>query len=233
MHRRALHHFVSKKALDIDGLGPETIDLLLDKGLVTSPADIFSLKEGDLAGLPGFKDKSIHNLLSAIDKARNVQFARLLFGLSIDQVGEETARALAHHFGSLDALRSATAEELTAVEGVGPVVATSVHEWFRDTRHREMLDTLLPHLTIEKPQATPRGAGPLAGKTVVVTGTLVTLSRDDAHERIRQAGGKTASSVSKATDYVVVGDNPGSKAAKAEQLGIPVLDEQAFKKLIG
>ena len=220
---RRFEHFVSKKALNIDGLGPNIVELLLEQGLVSTYADLFELESGDLDGLEGFKEKSITNLLEAINTSRTVSLARLLFGLSITHVGEETARDLARHFGTLEAVRSSTREELEAVEGVGTVVAESLTEWFADKENIHMLDALLPHLTVLEESKTQ--GGPLDGKTVVVTGTLPTLSRDDAEEIVRGAGGKTASSVSKKTAFVVVGENPGSKADRARELGVEVIDE--------
>lgn len=229
--RRGFHHFVSKKALDIDGLGPNIVDLLLDKNLVATYDDLFTLTEGDLSGLEGFKEKSIRNLLMAIRTARTTTLPRLLFGLGIDQVGEETAHDLARHFGTLDRIQTATQEKLEAVEGVGPVVAGSVYTWFRDPSNRALVERLMHHVKLEKIEVhTERG--PLHGKSVVVTGTLSTLSRDEAKARIRAAGGTPASSVSKETDFVVVGENPGGKAAKARELGIRLLEEQEFIQLL-
>ncbi len=227
---RSFHHFVSKKALDVDGLGPQIMDLLLEKGLVTTYADLFELSEGDLNGLPGFKKKAIHNLLAGIQTARHTTFARLLFALSIDQVGEETARALARHFGTIERLRHATREELCAVEGVGEVVADSLLEWFCNRAHGEALESLLPHLTLEA-EVVPQG-GALRGKTVVVTGTLPSLSRDEAHELIRAAGGSPTASVSSRTSFVVAGENPGSKVEKARSLGVEVVDEVELRRRV-
>jgi len=226
---RKFEHFVSKKALDIDGLGPQIVELLMEEGLLSSYVDLFTLEDGDLDGLPGFKEKAIENLLEGIKEAQTVPLARLLFGLSIDQVGEETARDLVRHFGTLEAIRFASKEELEEVEGVGAVVAESVFEWFRNEDNANELDMLLRHLTIETPNA-PAAGGVLDGQSVVVTGTLGSISRDEAEEMIREAGGKATSSVSKKTSFVVVGESPGSKAAKAEELGVPVLDEAAFLK---
>jgi len=228
MVSRRFHHFVSKKALDIDGLGPQIMDLLLEQGLVTTYADIFELEAGDLNGLPGFKEKAITNLLDAIRAARHTTLARLLFGLSIDQVGEETARDIATQFGSIERIRTATTPELEAIDGVGHVVAASVQAWFRDPVHGEMLDALIPHLTIEVGGEAHAAGGPLSGKTVVVTGSLESMSRDEAHERIRAVGGHPASSVSKSTAFVVAGDKPGSKVEKARSHGVPVIDEKEF-----
>jgi DNA ligase (NAD+) len=228
---RKFHHFISKKALNVDGLGPQVMDLLLEQGLVTTYADLFTLEGGDLTGLPGFKEKAIQNVLKAIQTARHTTLPRLLFGLSIDQVGEETARDLATHFGTLARIRAASLEELEAVEGVGEVVAHSIRRWFDNKEQTQILEELLTHLTLEKQPAT-RAVGPLTGKTVVVTGTLPTLSRNEAHDRVRQAGGKVASSVSARTSFVVAGEKPGSKVQKAQQLGVEVIEEKQFLQRI-
>jgi DNA ligase (NAD+) len=223
---RKFHHFVSKKTLDIDGLGPKIVDLLLEQGLVQSYADIFTLQAGDVLELPGFKEKSVTNLLQSIHAAAHTTLARLLFALSIEQVGEETARDIANHFGTIAAVQAASQEALSAIPGVGPVVATSVYAWFRNPLHRTELDALLSHLTLEKVHVPV--TGPLAGMSVVVTGTLTSLSRDVAEERIRQAGGKAVGSVSKTTSMVVAGEHPGSKVEKARALGVPVINEEEF-----
>ena len=226
---RKFHHFVSKKALNIDGLGPQVVNLLLEQGMVTSYADIFTLQRGDFEGLPGFKEKAIDNLLGAIKKATHVPLSKLLFGLSIDQVGEETARYLSQHFGSLDTIMNASKEDLEIIEGVGPIVAESVHTWFADSKNTKALEALLQHIEIEIVSAEAT-QGVLWGRVVVITGTLPTLSRERAEEMVRQAGGKATSSVSNSTAFVVVGEQAGSKADKARQLGIEMIDEQEFLK---
>ncbi len=229
-HRRRLYHFVSKQALNIDGLGPKIIDLLLEHQLISTYEDIFTLTEGDLVDLPGFKEKSIQNLLAAIDAAREVPLHRLLVGLSIDHVGEETARILAEHFVTLDRIREATPEALAGVPGIGDVVAASVASWFADKSHRKMLASLSHELTIVTPQNRIDSA--LRGDTFVFTGTLKNFSREEAAERVRALGASVASSVSKKTRYVVAGSDPGSKVAKARALGVEVLDEAAFEALL-
>lgn len=226
--RRMFHHFVSKKALNIDGLGPRIVDQLIEAGLVAEYADIFSLSDGDLAALPGFQIKAAENAISAINAAKTTTLARLLFALSIDQVGEETARDIAAYFADIEAIQTATVEKLEAIEGVGPVVAEAVVNWFRDAQHRAALERLLPHLTVTNAQATAKGV--LSGKTVVVTGSLLSLSRDEAAALIRDAGGKTTSSVSGNTSFVVAGSDPGTKADKARKLGVELIDEAEFLK---
>ncbi len=228
---RRLQHFVSKKTLNIEGLGPQIINLLLEKGLITTYADLFTLKKGDLEGLPGFKEKSIDNLLNAIHDAGNVKFSKLLFALSIDQVGEETARDIAIHFKTLENLRKAKKEELEEIEGVGFVVAQSVYDWFRNEDNKKILKELLKHIKIEADEDFTAN-GTLSGKTVVVTGVLPTLSRNNAHEIIRQNGGKVANSVSQNTSFVVAGEKAGSKLQKAKKMGIEIIDEKEFLKRI-
>lgn len=234
-HVRRLHHFVSKKALDIDGLGPNIVDLLVEQGLVTTADDLFTLKPGDLKGLEGFKEKSITNLLAAIERARTVELPRLLFALSIDGVGEETAHDLAEHFGSLDGISQANVQALEAVENIGGVTAHSIHNWFREEKNQELITQLRRHITIKTVSIAERhvASGSLSNKTVVVTGTLPTLSRDDAKELIRRHGGSPSSSVSKKTDLLLAGENPGSKYDKAKELGVRIIDEKEFLDMVG
>ena len=230
--RRKFHHFVSKKALNIDGLGPNIVDVLLEQGLINSLDDFFTLKPGDLEGLPGFAEKSIENLLAAIEASRRTTLARFLFGISIPQVGEETARDIAAHFGTIERLKSASLEELEQIEGVGEIVANSVYTWFKNKDNQVLLKKLQIHLTIEKTKISKRLSGKLSGKTFVLTGTLTSFSRDDAGEQIRSRGGKVSSSVSKNTDYVVAGADPGSKYTQAKKLGVSILSEESFSKLL-
>lgn len=231
LHRHRLAHFVSKQALDIDGVGPKLIDLFLEHGLISTYADLFTLEFGDVRDLPGFKEKAAQNVIDAITAARTVELHRLLIGLSIENVGEETARLIAERFGSLAAIRAASQEEIASIHGVGETVATSLTEWFANPANQQALDDLLPHLTIVQPERSERSSE-LTGKTFVLTGTLESLTRDEAKALIRRHGGKVASSVSNKTDYVVVGSDPGSKAATAESLGVTTLDEAAFRSLV-
>ncbi len=223
---RCFEHFVSKKTMNIDGLGSQIVALLLEQGLVITYADIFTLTKEELLTLQGFKDKSATNLLEAINQSKTVDLYRLLFALSIDQVGEETARDLAEHFGTLHALRSATKEELEMIEGVGPVVAESVSTWFQDEENIHSLESLLQHITIR--DVSKKTTGALSGKIVVITGTLTSLSRDEAKELVRSCGGSVAESVSKKTSFVVVGSDAGSKAEKAKVLGVELINETEF-----
>lgn len=229
--KRKLYYFVSKKAFDIDGLGPKVIDVLLEEGLISTYDDIFTLEKGDLLALPRFAEKSVDNLLEAIEKAKRVTLQRLIIGLSIPHVGEETAYDIAEKFGTLEAISQASKEELEALSGVGEVVAQSIYDWFRDKEHQKILKKLLNHIDIIS-EGAATSSGALQGKIFVLTGTLSELSRDDAKQRIREQGGEVSSSVSQKTDYVVAGDNPGSKFEKAQELGVRVLSEEEFLKLI-
>ncbi len=233
--KRRLYHFAGKSAFDIDGLGPKIIDVLLANNLISSYPDIFTLKKGDLLSLPRFAEKSVDNLLESVEKARYVILPRLIVSLSIPQVGEETAYDLAAHFGSIEKLRKAAFEELEAINGVGPIVAKSISEWFKIRTNNSMLDKLLKEVTIVKDRATQvlqSGGGKLAGKTFVLTGSLSTMSRDEAKEKIRALGGDVSGSVSKKTSYVVAGAEAGSKEDKARELGVTIISEDEFLKML-
>jgi len=227
--KRKFYHFVSKKAFDIDGLGPKVIDQLLEEKLISSYDDIFTLKKGDLIDLPRFAEKSIDNLLEAINNSKKITLLRLIIGLSIPQVGEETAHDLAEKFESLEAIQKAGQEELESIEGVGGVVAESIHNWFRQEDNQALVKRLLKHLEIVKEKGVQEK---LSNKTFVLTGTLSTLSRDEAKDRIRKLGGEISSSVSTKTDYVIAGENAGSKLEKAQELGVKILSEREFLNLI-
>ena len=231
--KRKLYHFVSKKALDIDGLGPKVIDLLLAHNVISSYPDIFSLKKGDLDNLPRFAEKSIDNLLTSIDKAKKVTMSRFIVALSISQVGEETAIDLEKHFKTFDKFRSAPFEELEGMNGVGPVIAGEITRWFAEKANQKMLEKLLEEIQIETTRSETSGSSIFAGKIFVLTGTLGTMSRDEAKEKVRSLGGDVSGSVSSATSFVLVGENPGSKLEKANQLGIKILTEDEFVKMLG
>ncbi len=230
--RRRFYNFVGKHALDIEGFGPRTIDQLLEKGLVQHYDEIFTLTEGDLLTLEGFADISAKKLIESIQRSRKVDLARLLVGLSIPQVGEETAIVLAEHFRTIEKLASATEAELTGISGVGPKVAEEIVEWFSLKRHQELIENLKRVLTIIAPARTLKAALPLSGKTFVLTGTLGSLTRDEAKARLRALGADVSGSVSKKTDYVVAGDEAGSKLDKAQELGVAVLTEAEFLRMI-
>lgn len=223
---RKIAHFAGKHALDIPGLGGKTVELLMEHELVSDFDDLFTLTRDELLELPGFKEKSADNLLRALEQRRHVSLDRLLVGLSILHVGEEMARLLARATGGLDELKHASLETLIAIPQVGEVVARSVYDWFRTPAHKELLKRLETYLTVTTSEAV--SGGPLQGRKVVVTGTLPTLSRSEAEERIRTAGGSVQSSVSSKTSFVVAGTEAGSKLSEAERLGIPVIDEEEF-----
>ncbi|MEX0935036.1 MAG: NAD-dependent DNA ligase LigA [Candidatus Paceibacterota bacterium] len=231
--KRKFEYFVSRKAFDIDGLGEQIIEQLLDAGLIHTFADIFRLKKGDLEVLERFGEKSAENLIDAINDARDVTLDRFLASLSVPHVGEETALLLARTFGSLDAVQHASIEDLEDVEGVGDIVARSVYSWFQDSENKDLVDRLVEEVYIENLSADVEKKEGIAGKTFVLTGSLDTYSRDEAKEKIRNSGGDVSSSVSAKTDFVVVGTDPGSKAQKAEMLGIQTLSEKEFLELLG
>ena len=229
--KRKFYHFVSKKAFDIVDCGPKVIDVLLDQNLISEYADIFTLKRGDLLELPRFAEKSVDNLLESIKKSSRVKLSRFLVGLSIPQVGEETAIDLAENFGTLLKLRTASFESLETLNGVGPIVARSVVDFFASKDNKKMVDNLLNEVTIEK-ITEKKGVGKLSGKTFVLTGTLEKMSRDEAKVKIRALGGDISESVSKETSYLIAGENTGSKYKKAEEFGVKILSEKEFLALI-
>ena len=233
--KQALLHFAGRRALDIEGLGEKLVDQLVDGGLVRSPADLFGLDLGTLAALERMAEKSAATVLAAIEKAKSTTLPRFIYALGIRHVGETTARDLAGHFGSLDALIGADEARLLEVADVGPVVAASVAHFFAERHNREVIGELRA-AGVHWPErmgaaAAPRG--PLAGATVVLTGTLPTMSREQATERIVAAGGKVAGSVSKKTSFVVAGADAGAKLGTARSLGVRVIDESELLQLLG
>ncbi len=231
--KERLRHLVMKDALNIDGMGEKIVEQLVDEGLIKHSADIFKLTRERVLELEGFKEKSCDNLLEAIEKARKTELYRVIFGLGIRHVGEATAKLLANHFGSLPHLMKAGTEDLLAVSEVGPEVASSLREFFEDAQHHKEAEDLLAVLTIKAPaRASKEGGLKFSGKTFVLTGTLPTLSRSDATRFIEENGGKISSSVSKKTDYVVAGEEAGSKLDKANALGVAVIDEAQLLRLI-
>lgn len=244
-HRRKLAHFVSKKCFDIDGLGPKQIDAFLEHSLISSCDDIFTLKKGDMLPLPRFAEKSVNNILEAIERARKVSFARFIFALSIDHVGEETAEDVAKHFGKFkdfymkvggkdsDGAQAALAD----IYGIGEVVAESIVKWFSNVDNQALVKRLLSQVTVldEKLDTSNTDilkSSNIYGKTFVLTGTLTTMSRDEAKAKIKALGGDVTGSVSKNTDYVLAGEEAGSKLDKAVELGAKVLSEEEFLKMI-
>lgn len=232
--KEAILHFASRRALDIEGLGEKLVDQLVDRALVKSPADLFKLDVSTLAGLDRMAEKSAQNLVAAIEAAKTTTLARFIYALGIRNVGEATAKDLARHFGNLEALMSADAEALCAVPEVGSIVAQSIIDFFAEPHNREVVAALLA-AGVHWPQTggTRGTQGLLAGKTLVLTGTLPTLTRDAARSLIEAAGGKVAGSVSKKTDYVIAGAEAGSKLEKARALGVTVLDEAGLLELLG
>lgn len=226
-----LAHFAGRNAMDIDTFSEKTAELLYDKLGVRDCADLYRLTADDLLPLEGFQQKRADNLIAALDKSRHCALDAFLFALGIPNVGRKTARDLAQHFGSLERLKSATVEELTAIPDVGDIVATSVVEFFSFPENLEMIRRLLD-AGVTPQHESDALSDALAGKTVVVTGTLPTLSRDEAEALIARHGGRAAGSVSKKTSFVLAGEKAGSKLTKAESLGIPVIDEAAFLKML-
>jgi DNA ligase (NAD+) len=228
-------HFVSKGAMDIDGLGEKLAMRFLQEGLIEDVADIYELREERLVDLEGFKEKSAQNLVASIEASRERPFKRVLYALGLPGVGYVTAEALADHFGSIDELMGAQPEQIEEVEGVGPIMAEQIAESLADDPTRALIEKLrAKELRLEAAESERRATeGPLQGKTVVLTGTLPELTREEAAALVKSAGGKVTNSVSKKTDYVVAGENPGSKLEKAEKFGTEILDEAGLRALLG
>ncbi|NLY26208.1 MAG: NAD-dependent DNA ligase LigA [Alcaligenaceae bacterium] len=231
--KQSITHAVGRKALDIDGLGEKLVEQLVDSGRVKSLADLFTLTRYELALYDRMGEKSAGNLVAALDKARSPSLGRLIFALGIRHVGETTARDIARHFGSIDAIMQAGPDDLLKVPDVGPVVAGSVQRFFAEPHNREVVQALGRAGVVAKPEEAASGALPLAGKTLVLTGTLPAWTRDEATRYVLEAGGKVSGSVSRKTAYLVAGDEAGSKLAKARELGVPVIDEQGLRELLG
>ncbi|WP_332674919.1 NAD-dependent DNA ligase LigA [Aromatoleum sp.] len=231
--KQALLHFAGRRAMDIEGLGDKLVDQLVEGGIVRTPADVYKLGLVKLANLPRMADKSAANLLAAIEKSRHTTLARFIFALGIRNVGEATAKDLARYFGSLDTLMDADVERLQQVPDVGPIVAQSIAGFFAEAHNREVIEQLrAAGVTWEEGAPAVPASGAASGKTFVLTGTLPTLGRDDAKELIESHGGKVSGSVSKKTDYVVAGADAGSKLAKAEALGLAILDEDGLRRVL-
>jgi len=234
--KEKLRHFASRRAMDIEGLGARMVEQLVDKGVegqaVRTPADIYALTVEQLSGLERMGEKSAQNLADSIDKSKNTTLPRFLFALGIPEVGEVTAANLANHFRDLDVLAKAEIDELETVPDVGPVVAQHVHEFFRQPDNGKVIQALRNHGVAWPVEDQAPGSLALEGKTFVLTGSLEDMTRDEARERIRQAGGKVTGSVSAKTDYLVVGRDPGSKLKKAERLGVAILDEKRLLEVL-
>ncbi|HTY43242.1 MAG TPA: NAD-dependent DNA ligase LigA [Thermoanaerobaculia bacterium] len=231
--REALTHFCGRRAMNIEGLGEKLADQLVTAGLLSDVASIYALKAEDLASLERWGEKSAANLVAEIERSKGNDASRLLYGLGVRHVGEKAAKTLVERFGSIDAIAAATEEELQAVEDVGPNTAAAVHAWFAHPRHRELLERLRGHgVRFDGERRAPRDTGALAGRTVVLTGVLPGISREEAGERLAAAGAKIASAVSKKTDYLVVGESPGSKLEKAKALGVRVVGWEQMQTIL-
>lgn len=232
--KQALAHAVSRRALDIEGLGEKLVNQLIDRGRVHSLADLFTLTVEELAAFERMGERSAQKLIQAIDKARHPPLGRLLFALGIRHVGESTARDLARHFGSIDALMQADEHALMGVADVGPVVAASVAHFLAEPHNREVIRALLEEHGVQPvAEAGPIRETPIAGRSFVLTGTLPNWTRDEAAQRIVAAGGKVSGSVSRKTGYVVAGDDAGTKLARAQELGVTIIDEAGLRELLG
>ncbi len=230
LRRQKMYYFVSKNALNMDGVGPRIIDTLLEHMLITDVVDLFTLTSEDLYSLPGFKQKAADNVVAAIAAARTVPLARLLIGLGIEHVGEETARLLAKHLRTVVAVQTAKEEGLLAIDGIGEIVAAAILSWQKNPHEQDLLRRLLQYINITNDEAV--SSTKLEGKSFVFTGSLITLSRDEASELVRAHGGMVSSAVSKKTAYVVAGTDPGSKLNDAKKHEVTVLSEEEFKALV-
>jgi len=229
---QAIKHFAARRAMDIDGLGGKTAELLVDRGLVKDLADIYYLKEEELLELPGFAQKSVQNLLDAIEQSKNPTLARFIYALGIPNVGEYMAQVLARHFGTWERLSQASLTELLDIKGIGPETARSVVSFFHEARNRQTVEKMFNAGLKVKEEVQPKES-PLAGKVVVFTGALSSMTRDEAKALVEELGGTVSNSVSRKTDLVIAGENPGSKYQRAQQLGIKTISEEEFLKLVG
>lgn len=231
IRKKALHHFVSKKAFDVNGLGPKIINQLMDEGLISNPADVFELEEGDLLPLERFAEKSAENLVKAIENSKEVPLHKFIFALGIRHVGEEGAVNLANHFNSLENLKKAEIDDLLKVKDTGEVMAKSIYNWFHNKRNLKLLEKLKKAgIKIINPKKLQ--AKKLQAKIFVLTGELEGLSREEAKDKIRELGGDVSSSVSKNTDFVVIGKEPGSKYKRAKKLGVKIINEREFLRIL-
>jgi DNA ligase (NAD+) len=230
--KERVRHFASRRAMDIEGLGVRLVDQLVERGLVRSVADLYRLNHDDLSGLERMADKSASNVLNALERSKETTLARFIFALGIRHVGEHLAGVLARTCADLDELSEATEEELAAVHEIGPEVSRSVHGFFRQEGNRRTVADLLAAGVLPGTGAAP-APGSLSGKSFVFTGALSTLSRDEARAMVERRGGRVSSAVSGKTSYLVAGDRPGSKSAKAEKLGVALLTEKEFISLVG
>ncbi len=231
--KERIRHFVMKDALNIEGLGEKIVEQLVDEGLIKNQSDLFHLKQEDLLELEGFAEKSSENLILAIDQARKPELYRVIFGLGIRHVGERTAKILASHFGALEPLFTSSEEALQEIHEIGPEVAKSLREFFSKKENRKEIELLLKEIKIQSPKKASLLSGRISGKIFVLTGTFQTLSRSDATRLIEEQGGRVSSSVSKKTDFVVAGEEAGSKLDKARELGVKVIEERELLGMLG
>lgn len=230
--REGIYHFVSRKAFNVDGVGPKIIDQLMDAGLIRDAADLFALKEEDLLNLERFAEKSARNAVQSIQAKKNAPFEKFIYALGITHVGEETAVALAKNFKTLEKLANTTRDELNKISDIGPVVSKSIFEWFQKEHNQKLLAKFKKYGIQILETKTGVNAGKLADKTFVITGTLETMSREEAKEKIRESGGDISETVSSTTDYLVAGSEPGSKHERAKELKIKIIDEREFLKML-
>lgn len=230
--RENIRHFATREAMNIEGMGPSLVDRLVDANLVGDPGDLYYLEKEDLEKIERIGEKSASNIIAAIERSKNTTLARLVYALGIRHVGERTAQILARHFGSLEKLVSATEEELSAVPDVGPVVAASIARFFRQPETKRVLDKLKKAGVRTEPVEASRESAQFVGRTFVFTGGLESMTRDEAEEMVDRLGGKATSSVSNGTDFIIVGEKPGSKLAKARELGVTVITEHEFRKMV-
>jgi DNA ligase (NAD+) len=230
--KESLRHFAGRRAMNIEGLGDVLVDQLVEKHLVRDVADLYNLTQQQLADLERMGDKSAQNVIGEIERSKQSELARLIFALGIRFVGERTGQLLANHFGSLDEIAKAAPEELMQAEEIGPRVAEAIQEFFQEKRNREVIDKLRKAGLQFEQARTEKREGKLSGKQFVLTGTLPSLSRQEATDLIEAEGGRVIGSVSKKTDYVVVGADAGSKLDKAKALEIPTVDEVGLRKLL-
>lgn len=230
----ALKHFVSRKAMDIEGLGSKLIEQLVSIGKIETPADIYQLEQSDLAQMERMGEKSAENLLRSIEASKSTTLSRFLYGLGIREVGEATAAELASYFGKLDNIVAASEEDMLKVPDVGPIVASRIRAFFEETHNLDVINGLRVS-GLDWPESEAQEVpqdGPLSGKTFVLTGSLSDMTRDEAKKLIKDRGGKVTGSVSKKTDFLIYGEKPGSKLSKAQELEVSTLDEQEFSMLL-
>jgi len=230
--KQRLEHFVSKKAFNIEGLGPKILDQLLKKGLISSPADIFELSENDLVHLDRFAEKSAKNLITAIKQSKKISLSNFIYGLGIRFTGEETAIALEQYFGSIDILKKASKQELEAIPDIGPKSSESIYVWFQQKNNQNLITDLIKTGIKIKSRAVRIKSQKLKQKIFVLSGSLETITREEAKKRIRMLGGEISESVSMKTDYLVLGKNPGSKYDKAKKIAVKIINEKQFLEII-